>query len=512
MKKILSITTCIIMAVTAAFAFPVASGTGDVFASSASMKIYGIYMKRADGSVVASDRYGDAILIESGGRYLLIDAGAECPVKNSAAIYRSDLVSTLKKIGVSRLDVYISHLHGDHQGGLKDVCDNFSVDTLYLPDLNLCRNYVTPNAGKTINAIYYEQIEKARNGLNGSETKIVNLVPNVSGKTGSYNYTGDLNKAGLKNYEEYIYDAAAAAKKTSFTVGSVSAKVLGPVGTYSVSQFAAQDGKSGTKEGHYLNNCSLTTMFTCGGTKFLACGDIEYQEEAKLAVRYGTSLGADIMKVSHHGLSTSSTDTFLSKVKPTWSFNCNNGYGTNYTGRNAHRKYGYYYGLENSKRSIIYTADKGVVRIYKDVNCNGRPDERPLTGWVSVEGRYQYYSGSGVLQRGWTYLKGKNYYMNTKSGFRLTGTHKISGTSCKFNSYGVLTSPVKPSKAKVTDIRNNKGRAAKTGGTKRAEQADTKYTEQIQKTERTRKSPLLRGRQDHIQTRSLLRASVTITK
>lgn len=26
------------------------AGTGDVFASSASMKIYGIYMKRADGS------------------------------------------------------------------------------------------------------------------------------------------------------------------------------------------------------------------------------------------------------------------------------------------------------------------------------------------------------------------------------------------------------------------------------------------------------------------------------
>lgn len=202
------------MAVTAAFALPGISGAGDIFASSDSMKIYGIYMKRAGGSVVSSDRYGDATLIESGGRYLLIDAGAECPVKNSNTVYQSDLVNTLKKIGVSHLDVFISHLHGDHQGGLKYICDNFYVDTLYLPDLNLCKAYVTPNTGKTINAIYYEQIEKAEEGLNGSETEIVNLVPNVSGKTASYNYSSDLNNTGLKQYEEYIRTASAASKNS----------------------------------------------------------------------------------------------------------------------------------------------------------------------------------------------------------------------------------------------------------------------------------------------------------
>ena len=51
--------------------------------SGANINIYAIYMTRDDGKAVSSDRYGDAVLIESNGKYLLMDTGSITPIKKS---------------------------------------------------------------------------------------------------------------------------------------------------------------------------------------------------------------------------------------------------------------------------------------------------------------------------------------------------------------------------------------------------------------------------------------------
>lgn len=462
-KRFFSIITIIVLSVSMMTILPGVTGNSvaatekTVDTTGNSVRIYGIYMKRASGKANPSDAYGDAVLIESDGKYLLMDTGASRPVKDSMKIYESNLVDTLKKMGVEELDVYLSHLHKDHRGGLKPVCQNFKVNNLYLPDLNLCKDYHTPNTDKTINALYYEQVDKALQGINGRNTRIINLVPDVPGKNTHYDYSSDLDKPELQRLSEAMNFAIENAESAStVNVGNVKGKVIGPVGTYTMKQFASQDGAAGSQEGHYLNNTSLVTMFDLGKMKYFTGGDIEKIEEGKLAARYGKSLSADIMKVSHHGISTSSSDTILSKVSPTWSFNCNNGYGSKNTGRNGHSKYGYYYGVENGKHTIIFQVNDNRVRIYKDTNDNGIPDERPVTGWVSSNGRYQYYSGSGYLQKGWAQLGSSKYYLGGKSGFRYTGKHKISGVNCSFSSSGVLTKPGKPSKVKIRSMKSTK--------------------------------------------------------
>lgn len=64
-----------------------------------------------------------------------------------------------------------------------------------------------------------------------------------------------------------------------------------------------------------LNNYSLVCMFEAGGTRVLMMGDAEAQiEEALLAS--GADLDCDILKLGHHGSSSSSTPAFLRAASP----------------------------------------------------------------------------------------------------------------------------------------------------------------------------------------------------
>lgn len=387
-----------------------------------SMNIYCIYMKRASGSAVSSDRYGDAVLVKSGGKYLLMDTGDTHPIKNDYDhYYPSTIVKTLKSIGVKELDVYISHLHEDHVAALKEVCDNFKVNKVYMPDKELAKDYVTPNKEKTI-----ESLHEAKEKIIAEEgAKLIHLSP-------SFREHADPNAI------------------SSFTLGTSTVKVIGPVGNYTMEQFEPQDGQCGTMQGHYMNNYSLVTMITCGKTKYLSCGDIEKQEEEALVKKYGSSLKADIMKIDHHGLQTSSTDSFVKKVAPKWSFAENHGYSGG-TGKSSHQKHGLAYLIADSKANLIITVKNNKVRLYKDKNNNGKYDDAPFKGWVKCGSNYQYYDSNGYVKSGWLGYDGKKYYMSSTSGLRLTGTHTISKTTCKFDSTGKLTSPITPPKVKLLD-------------------------------------------------------------
>ena len=62
-----------------------------------------------------------------------------------------------------------------------------------------------------------------------------------------------------------------------------------------------------------LNDWSVTNRIEYGETSFLFTGDIEYQSERDL-VDSGANIETDVLKVSHHGSSSSSNDFFLEKV------------------------------------------------------------------------------------------------------------------------------------------------------------------------------------------------------
>ncbi|HEY5021925.1 MAG TPA: hypothetical protein VII30_05470, partial [Gemmatimonadaceae bacterium] len=64
------------------------------------------------------------------------------------------------------------------------------------------------------------------------------------------------------------------------------------------------------------NLASTITLVRYGVVRFLLVGDAERGEEDWLLAHDPTELRADVLKVGHHGSSTSSSDEFLAAVHP----------------------------------------------------------------------------------------------------------------------------------------------------------------------------------------------------
>jgi competence protein ComEC len=67
-----------------------------------------------------------------------------------------------------------------------------------------------------------------------------------------------------------------------------------------------------------LNNQSIVCRVTCDQVHFLLMGDAEKDSE-ELILESGQEIAADVIKLGHHGSSSSSHKAFLEKVNPTYS-------------------------------------------------------------------------------------------------------------------------------------------------------------------------------------------------
>lgn len=98
-----------------------------------------------------------------------------------------------------------------------------------------------------------------------------------------------------------------------YELGGASFQILGPDRDY----------------GDDLNNWSVGIRLDYGSNSFVLCGDAEKGAEEDMMAN-GLSLKADVLKLSHHGSSTSSSGQFLDRVNPEYAvISCgkNNDYG-----------------------------------------------------------------------------------------------------------------------------------------------------------------------------------------
>ncbi len=170
--------------------------------------------------------------------------------------YETHVVPFLQEQGVDSVDAAIvTHYHSDHMGGIQSLTENGRVKTLILPDY-----------GDTDNSKKHLEQVASNNGTN------------------------------------IQYVSSGNAIETS-CVG-LSIKVLHP-------------SKGGSKGNNFHNNSSLALNITYGKTSFLITGDIETRVEKELIEN--PDIECDVLKVAHHGSSSSSSKKFIQAADPTYA-------------------------------------------------------------------------------------------------------------------------------------------------------------------------------------------------
>ena len=166
------------------------------------------------------------------------------------------LVHKLKSLGVRKLDAAIcSHPHEDHMGGMETVLQCIPTETLYLPQI--------PDE----------------------------LVPTT------VSFSRMLETAQTKHTA-----VRTPACRDSLALGDTELTFL----STDNNAFEA------------LNNCSLGCRITCGTASFFFAGDLEEDGENAM-LQAGLLEPVTVLKVSHHGSSTSSSQAFLDAVKPQYA-------------------------------------------------------------------------------------------------------------------------------------------------------------------------------------------------
>ncbi len=181
--------------------------------------------------------------------------------------HETEIINYLRSMKVEKLDYIIAtHQHSDHIGGIPEVLEEFEADNIIMPRLT---KEQTPT-----NSTYKAFLTALQN----SDAKIISAKP------------------GLK-----------------YSLNDAEFEILGPV----------------TNDCEDINSMSAVTKITYGETSFLITGDAEKDEELEI-IDNGSDLDCDVLRVGHHGSSTSSSKEFLEAVTPeicVISCGINNDYG-----------------------------------------------------------------------------------------------------------------------------------------------------------------------------------------
>ncbi|MFN8670322.1 MAG: DNA internalization-related competence protein ComEC/Rec2 [Gemmatimonadaceae bacterium] len=202
---------------------------------------------------------GDALALRTPrGRWLVVDAGGAWRGGDAGA---SIVWPYLRRMGGDVVYLTMTHPHLDHIGGAASVLARAGADTVW------------DGAYVSGNPAYRDLLREAR---------------------------------------ERARPWRRVAAGDSIVFDGVSVRVLAPDPDWLA---RLGDGRTASSGGD-PNEASVVLQVRLGGRRFLLTGDAEAGEEEWMLSHYGDALQSDVLKVGHHGSSTSSTSAFLDAVRP----------------------------------------------------------------------------------------------------------------------------------------------------------------------------------------------------
>ena len=221
---------------------------------------------------------GDAVLIQTGAKNILIDTGDDKYYEDGKkGKENTQLLTELQKLKIDHIDTLVmTHAHADHIGKADKVIAQYGVKEL----------------------VY--------NGIPSTSKYFVNAL-----------------KAAKANGTQQV--KVKAGDVLDFGNG-VSFEIISP----SQSLIDEDTATIKAKKKVDVNNESVVGRLTFGNFAMLFTGDAEGPVEKDMAASYGKKLKCQVLKAGHHGSKTSSTAEFLKLVQPesvVMSLGVNNQYG-----------------------------------------------------------------------------------------------------------------------------------------------------------------------------------------
>ncbi len=414
--------------------------------------------------------YTEAIILESNGRFGLVDAGEDNdypdgtdsryplrPGITQGAGIEDDLVAYLERLGVTPDNLeflIITHSHSDHAGGADTIIERFKPQRVYVQEYR--DEYITDPAALWDNLYVYDQLIAA------AETAGVPIVQRFDVSAPVYPWEDSCDSLiGSEGSSE------PGASTDPIDPGdpidpegpgdSEEPLVASPIFNLGAMQIEIMNYGDDYKAGHAdANDACLGVKVTANGKTAFLAGDVNNNDgdEDRLAEQLGK---IDILKMGHHGVSGSNTVSYLRTLSPSVLIQT----GFLSTTPDA------IFGAITAMNSRHYTAEEAMAKDIDfivmdlsgaDVSCSldtGRDvqlhrnsgrhilnyrDGRPAiaNGWLSTNDQWHYFSHDIYAQESMWVMSGKKWYWVNERGTMVRGWAEIGGRWYYFDASGAM--------------------------------------------------------------------------